>query len=428
MENNRSFSLHFNPLTNVKCVKDYEEEIAQLKTENFELKAQLTQSNIPKVLYENKQEMEVLLSQKQELQNSFNNLSRAYEGLVQEKRLIENKYGQELASCNEKNSLLEDENKRLMLRLEKLNREIQDTAALKNELENLQMTVQNLDKQQEQSEYDYKQQFKNAMEEYKEFQENAEYELKGKVFEIEGLKRRLEAAAQKEKNDSFVISDLKATLTAQMRDRSLVDEMRASEVALRAQIEEIQRERQDCEFKLKSSQEIIERVHKEHRVYLNGMDRFKLLIFQKLGGVSSSLVDLNEKFLQIKAFCYISDENRGLLSKLKVKYSNLNEILDFFKEKHAEVYRKMDAIRKEAASAALGDKKGISKQTQALLQEFRNQFGEAKNELLICKKYLDKKATENKILKNENAKLVSELQKRNRSYENGLARTNVMRI
>ena len=53
---NKSFSLHFNPLTNVKCVKDYEEEIANLKAENFELKAQITHTNIPKVLYENNQE------------------------------------------------------------------------------------------------------------------------------------------------------------------------------------------------------------------------------------------------------------------------------------------------------------------------------------------------------------------------------------
>ncbi|ELA41741.1 uncharacterized protein VICG_01245 [Vittaforma corneae ATCC 50505] len=431
MDNNRSFSLHFNPLTNVRCVKDYEDEIAHLKTENFELKAQLAHSNIPKVLYENKQEMDALLVQKQEMQNSLDNLNKAYENILQEKRLLENKYSQELAGCNEKNSLLEDENKRLLLRLEKFNREIQETGMVKNELNELRSTIQNLEKQNEQIRYEYENHYNEIKQEYESFKREAETEVKNRMFEVENLKKKLDAALQKEKNSSFIISDLKATLNAQMRDKSVLDEMRSIETTLRTQVDDLQRQKQDCEFKLKCTQETVEKINKEHRIYLNGMDKFKILILQKLSGVSASLVDLSEKLAQFKAFCYISDENRNLMSKLKVKYTSLNGIIVFFKEKHAEIYRKMDVLKKEAANAAqstANSKGGMDKKTQAILQEFKNQFGEAKNELLICKKYLDKKAAENKALRNENARLVAELQKKSKVFGSELGRINVMKI
>jgi len=422
---NKSFSLQFSPLTNVKCVKDYEEEIAQLKSENFGLKAQLTHSNLPKVLYENKQEMEAVLQQKQELQRSFEDLKRAYESQMQDKRLAASRYEQELASGNSKNGMLEDENKRLLHRLEKFNKEIQETNAIRDELNNLRMTVQNMEKQGEQTKYEYERYFAEMKDEYEKFKREAENEIRAKVFEIDSLKKKLELATQKEKNSSFIISDLKETLNAQMRDRSVLDEMRGVEATLRGEIEELQRQKQDSEFKLRASQETIEKIGKEHRIYIVGMDKFKLLIMQKLTGVSQSLVSLSERMNEFRKLCYISDENMSLLTKLKVKYRGINEVIGFFKEKHAEIYRKMDAMKKEMQLRPA--KGGTDVRTQALLLEIKNQFGEARNELMVCKKYLEKKAGENKALRNENARLVAELQKKG-GFVGDLGRANVMRI
>lgn len=412
MENNKSFSLQFNPLTNVKCVKDYEEEIAQLKTENFDLKAQLTHTNLPKVLYENKQEVDSLLSQKQNLQNAFENLKREYENLQQEKRLQENKFNQELLMSNERNSLLEDENKRLVLRMEKFNKEIQETGMAKNELNELRMNIQNLEKRNEQNMYDYERHFSELKEQYENMKIAADEEIKCKNFEIENLKNKLEAAIQRERNGSFIISDLKATLNTQVKDKAIFDNL--------------QNEKQELENQLKNSQEIIEKTKKDQIVYFNGMEKFRTAILQKLFDISKALVDLNEKLFKFKTFCFISDENKSLISKLKIKYSNLNELIGFFKEKHAEIYRKMDVLRKEATSN--GNKGGIDLKTQAILQEFRNQFGEAKNELMICKKYLEKKSIETKELKLENGKLLAELQKYNKNYTNAFNKINMMKI
>lgn len=425
MDNNKSFSLQFSPLTNVKCVKDYEEEIAQLKTENFSLKAQLTHTNLPKVLYESKQEIDAVMAQKQELQNTLENLNAAYENLVQEKRLAINKYVQELAACNEKNGMLEDENKRLFLRLEKFNKEIQEASNIKNELNSLRMTIQNLEKQAEQSKYEYERYFSEMKDEYENYKREAENEIRVKVFEIENLNKKIETASQKEKNSSFIISDLKATLNAQMRDRSALDDMRGIESVLRGQIEDLQRQKQDYEFKHRTAQEKIDKIEKDHKIYLTGMEKFKLLIMQKLSGVSGSLVGLSEKFSEFRKLCYISDENMGLLGKLKVKYRNMNDIIGFFKEKHAEIYRKMDTLKKEIQTRPI---KGVpDSKMQTVLLEIKNQFGEARNELMVCKNYLEKKANENKMLKNENARLTAELHKKG-GIIHELGRTNMMRI
>lgn len=421
MDNSKSFSLQFNPLMNVKCVKDYEEEIAQLKSENFQLKTQLTHTNLPKVLYENQQEVESILRQKEELQNAFDNLNRAYENLGQEKRLLENKYSQEFSLFNEKNGILEDENKRLIMRLEKLNREIQETTNIKAELNrtaseanNLRESLLNLEKQNEQSRYDFEQQVQMMKGEFEQFRRDFENEVKNKEFEIETLKKKLELSIQKEKNSSFIISDLKATLNSQMKEKSIVDEIKTSENMLRRQLEELKQKKQALETELRESQETIEKINKEYKVYLNGMDKFKSLILQKLSGVSNSLVDLNGKISMVKTFCYISEENRLLISKLRLKYSNINDIVTFFKDKHAELYRRIESIKKDAAE---NTKNSIDKKTQAILIEFKNQFNEAKNELLVCKKYLEKKAAENKALKNENARLIGESLRKNKQFD-----------
>lgn len=418
MDNSKSFSLQFNPLMNVKCVKDYEEEISQLKNENFQLKAQLTHSNLPKVLYENQQEVDAILRQKEELQNGYENLNRAYENLSHEKQLLENKYNQELTLFNEKNGILEDENKRLIMRLEKLNKEVQETNNIKTELNRavneanmLRESVLNLEKQKEQSRYDFEQQVQMMKGEFEQFRRDIESEIKNKDFEIETLKKKLEISIQKEKNNSFIISDLKATLNSQMKEKSIIDEIKTSENMLKRQLEDLKQKKQQAEQELKEYQESI---NKEQKVYLNGMDKFKSLILQKLSAVTVSLVDLEGKISAVRTFCYISEENRVLISKLRLRYSNINDIITFFKDKHAELYRRMETMKKETAEST---KNTIDKKTQTILVEFKNQFNEAKNELMICKKYLEKKAAENKALKNENARLMSETLRKNKQFD-----------
>ncbi|KAM0680550.1 hypothetical protein GINT2_001238 [Glugoides intestinalis] len=407
---NKSFSLQFNPLINVKCVKDYEDEIARLKAENFELKAQITHSNIPKVLYENKKEMDGLLQQSQELQNTLDNATRAYESLLQDKKVLENKYNQDLTVAIEKQSLLEDENKRLILRLEKSNKEMQEASNVRNELiksgEELNVyrgTIQNLERQNEQMRYDFEQRLASMRESFESFKRDAEAEINSKDREVEMHRKKYEIAVQKEKNNSFIISDLKATLNSQLREKTIIDEMKEGENAMKSRITILEKEKQD----------IINKIEKEHRVYLNGMEKFKQILVQKLTGVTTDLVGMRDKLLRVKALCYISEENRNLFSKMKLKYTSINDLIIFFKEKHAELYKRIECLKQEATTKVDA---AMVKKTQTVILEFRSQFNEAKNELLVCKKYLEKKAVENKALRSENARLIAEATKKANKY------------
>lgn len=435
MDNNKSFSLQFNPLTNVKCVKDYEEEIASLKVENFELKTQLTHHNIPKVLYENKQEMETI-------QNAYENLNRGFQNLLQEKKLLENKYNQDMTIASEKNSFIEDENKRLLLRLEKLNREVQETVNMRNEVLSLREMIQNNEKQGLQQKYIYEREIEDIKTQFETYKREADNEIKlksikideiknqfeaykrdannelesyknefqAKSLELENQRKRFEQVCQKEKNNSFVINDLKTTLNSQIKDKSLIEDLLSKNQLLESKIKEKER---------------------EQKVYLNGMEKFKNVISKKMNEVSSELQETNENFLKVKSFCHISDENYKLFSKLNVKYSNFNEIINFFKERHSEAYKKIEILRKEATDAvffASNTKNCVDKKTINILQEFKEQFNEAKNELLVCKRYLEKKALENKALRNENGRLMNEALMRVKDKEILLSKTRGMMI
>lgn len=404
--NNKSFSLQFNPLMNVKCVKDYEEEIAKLKSENFELKAQITHENIPKVLYENKQEMDAIIAQKQELQKAYENLNATFQNLQQEKKLLENKYSQEMLLAEEKNGFIEDENKRILLRLEKQNRELQDTMGMRNEVHSLREAIQNHERQTEQQRYFYEKEIEELKGQLEAFKREAEEQISKKDFELESLHKKYEQTVQKERNNSFIITDLKATVNSQMKDKNM--------------IEDLLNRNQKLEVSIKEKEETLEKARKEQKAYYNGMDKFKSIITRKMNEISSELQETGERFLKLKAFCHISDENSRLLAKLNVKYANFNEIIMFFKDKHAEAHKKIEVLKKEAADAvffASNTKNTVEKKTAGFLQEFRDQFNEAKNELLICRKYLEKKAQENKMLKTENGRLLNEAMLRTKQLE-----------
>lgn len=439
---NKSFSLQFNPLLNVKCVKDYEEEINNLKAENFELKAQLTHSNIPKVLYENKQELDQIQAQKQEIQNAYENLNKTHQNLIQEKKLLENKYNQDIALASEKNAFLEDENKRILLRLEKLNREVQEAIGMKNEFNSLKDMIQNHERQFEQQKYVYERELEENRMKFdnyrlesdntiraKDFQmeklrKDAENEIKSKDLELENLRKKIEQMNQKEKNNSFVITDLKATINSQMKDRTYV--------------EDLMNMNQQLESEKMEKEQALERIKKEQKIYLSGMEKFRTVVSKKMNEVMVQLQGVNENFLKLKLFCHISDENLKLLTKLNVKWSNFNDLIGFFKEKHAEAHKRIEVLKKEASDAvffASNNKATVDKKTLSLLQEFKDQFNEAKNELLVCKRYLEKKALENKALKNENGRLVSEMMMKSKQieqtkkiYDMAINRTDAMRI
>jgi len=411
----KSFSLAFNPLMNVKSVKEYEDEITQLKTENFNLKSQLTHSevptNIPKILYENKKQIEILEGEKTELQHALENIN-------QEKMMLENKYSQEMVVGNEKMGLLEDENKRLVIRLEKLNKELE---AAKSETHNndevnaMRNYIQSLQHQNEQTKYEYERKIEEMNIKFKDYQKTYENEINNKAFEIEGLKNKLEAECTKLKNSTFLINDLKCNLNTQIKEKSLVLEEKC---AYRDGIEVLEKNNENLLLKIKNLNEYLEKMQKERKNLLDGVEHFKSIILGKVNSLATDTVEISERLLRLKKACYISDENKMFFRRIGLRYSCINEIITFFREKNFEAQKKVELFKKEANDAkATNSSNKMDKKLVEILKQFREQFSEAKTELFACKKYLEKKAEEIKALKIENARLLQDSLRKGRFNE-----------
>lgn len=443
-----SFSLEFNPLTNVKSVKDYEKEIQKLRAENFELKTHLTHSNpssdnLPKILYEQNEKVTRLEQEKNELGLRLDETKRALERANQDKMIIENKYSQDIFTGNEKMGLLQDENKRLILRMERLNKELADAPQMKRHVqekekqnEDYKNFIQNLKAQIEQLKHDFNTQtkdyedrisdYENKIQEYKinieQINERMQHmnnrsisEEHEKNNEIENLKMHIDSLQNKNNNNNLIISDLKNSLTNEIKEKQRLN-LELAEIKNKKEHVETEFMKngtaiENYENKITNLESYFSKIQKESFGYLNGMEKFKDIIKSKISGILECVINLNSHLENVKKACIITPENKNFLNKIKVEGQNVNQIIQGVKEIIVDLHRKIQVFKNEANNAtffAENNKNAVSKKTLKLLEAFNSQFTEAKNELIFCKKYLERKAEENKILKNENARLLKQ--------------------
>jgi hypothetical protein len=410
----KSFSLHFNPLTNVKSVKDYEQEIHKLKTENFDLKSQLTHSNAPSQA--SNEILKNLETEKSQLLSKIENLKISLEAVNNDKRILENKYNQDIYINTEKIGLLEDENKRLILRMEKFNKEIDDLQRLKNEnssLHNEIMSLQNINNSLKSEFQNESNSLRSALQNLEKQNEQLKYECSKLESrnEAENLQRNYEIEM---KNANLMLTDLKNTLSNEIKEKNrILSEFNKamSELKMKDQIKENEVS--------KISEICISCSQKEIKTYSLGMERFKSVISNKLSNVCSALQNINKRMESIKSNYTISEEHHKFLERIKAK-GNINDIVSAAKAVIIDLNRKNEILRKEAADAtffAQNNKKFTDGKSNVILESLMNQFKEARKELDLCKSYLEKKALENKQLKIENSRLSSEAFKKARQIE-----------
>lgn len=375
----KSFSLQFNPLTNVKSVKEYEEEISKLKMENFELKSQLAHSQVPKILYENKVHLDKKEEENKALLASLENSNRNFEALKSEKLNLEIKYNEEISMSIEKMALLEDENKRLVFRLEKLNKENIEMENRKDQLTfelqrktNESMDIPNLRSLNDQLKYELeakKTETDGIISELK-------YELEAKKTEMDQVISELQNERLKGKNSALVINDLKNTLNNCM---------------------------QQCAEKEQGL-----------KGFSHGLAKFKTLLLNQINLLNEALMKLNERLLNMKKTYYLSEDNKSFLNKLETR--NLNDGITLLRDKTVEYHKRVEILKRELTDTTKSMANNKDRQIGETLNEFREQFNEAKKELMICRSYLEKKALENKNLKNLNSQLEYEIKKRGVAY------------
>lgn len=415
MEN--SFSLEFNPLTNVKAVKDYEEEIQKLKREVFELKTHIAHAsthpaadNLPKMLYQQNERLSQVQREKEEALKGAEEIKEMLAQTNQAKLLLENKYSQDIFACNEKIALLEDENKRLILRLEKTNKMLQEVKALQDahqeaetRAENYKNFIQNLESQLEQTKYDFNMQAQEYEARIEEMRQQTQNEDSNKRFELENYKSRLDAEIDKNRDNGLVIEDLKRTVTREIEQRNRLIEEKNSALSNGAKTLEEARRRYET---------FITRLRKENEGFSAGLDKFKAIIAKKLQGILGDLSQASDRLTTLQNSTLVSEENRKFLEKLKIRETSIGGLIAGFKRVVAELLRRNELSKKEAADAtffAENSQRTFESKTVALLEEFHKQFNEAKQELLVCQKYLIKKSEETKALKNENARLIKQV-------------------
>lgn len=403
-----SFSLDFNPITNVKSVKDYECEIQKLRNENFQLKTQIAHScafpsndNVPKILYEQNEKVKSIEGENNELLRRLEELKQAYDLIKQEKTYIENKYTEDMNVANEKTGFLEDENKRHLVRMDKFSKEMQEYRKKVSDLEKLNGDykgfIENLESEIEQVKGEYR----RKMDEYETHIRKIEEEC-GKSYnkindekrEIEILKKRLENEIGEKRNNRVIIEDLKKTVMEEMNGKKRVEE------ELNKMTKEIKR-----------TNEVIE---KEGQLYMNGMEKFKKIVTTKLNGLNDRIKDVANRIERIKGIMNVSEENGHFLRKMNIEGCGMNVIVDNMRNLMKDARKKIEMYKKESEETQYfmkNNKKMLNENVVKLLEEFRKQFSEAKQELAECKKYLIKKAEENKLLKNENIRLIKELRR-----------------
>lgn len=420
MEN--SFSLEFKPLSKVKSVKDYEDEIHRLKAENFDLKTRITHSvgpqapdNLPKILYEHNQQISQLEREKQEAFQKIENLNKILEQINQDRRLLENKYNQEIFVNNEKMSLLEDENKRLVLRMEKLNRESSENSKYKSQIQeaetivsNMKAVINNLEKQNSQISFEYNKQLEDLKNNINQIQQESKINLQNKDFEISHLKRELESEMMKNKDNCLIINDLKSTLSNEIGEKRKHCQ---DEESFRAKNEKL----------LNDNEESNTRVQKDYKNYMAGMEKFRNIISSKLQGLRGEILNISEQVNAMTTKIEISAENIKFLQKLKINSNSLNGLITALKVLFIDAHKKMEILKKEVTDTtffAENNKRAAVGEVTLRLEEFKSQLLSAKNELILCRQYLEKKASENKNLKNENSKLIAEVARKTKQIEN----------
>lgn len=394
---------------NVKSVKDYEQEIEQLRAENFELKTRLTHApggdNIPKILYEQSEQFTRLEQAREELARQNEELRQALNRLSQEKLELEKGYNNGLLANSERMGLLEDENKRLLLRLERSNKEISEAEQLKGLLRESERLnneyksyIQNAECKWEQERFEHKREIESLQSRTSEIRAAYERQISDKASEVMNLRKVLDAEINRNKSNSLIITDLKTTLSNELRNKENLNK-------------ELERMK-ELGHKASEMEEYIQNQKREGQVYLAGMEKLKKIVTEKLLSILKKLDLLSEMVQDLSKTSTLSPENQRFLQKLKVTPGPINNVVMGFRTILKEAYSKIDVLKREAKDATFFAESNRRQQTTKVvrvLEEFKVQFSAAKSELLECRKYLEKKALENKELRSENARLKKDI-------------------
>lgn len=369
-------SISFNPIVGTKSVKDYEVEMKKLKDEIFDLKNQLMSvnrshiCNVPEIIYKNTEvyneyrgkilELENRLSEKE---NDIVMLKDQLEEITNEKKLIDAKYSDKIA-------VLEDENKRLIFRLTKMQSNENQLKSIINSLET------NLQNNMTQSHTN----INNLVE------ENSV--LNGKMTELyDELKKVSNENVQFKTEYESIVSKFHTEISH-----------------LKNQLIHKQNVIQEQEY----AKEMILKEHENNLInlntYINGMHKFKDILIERLRIIDEKSQFINKEIDNFTTQCRLTPESKEYLASCNIVNTNMVNINELVLKFKAYAFQ----LTEDKVKLELKQNQISNLNIKDIVDNLKDRIKSALEELNVCKGYMEKKAKENKLLKNEKAKLEAE--------------------
>ncbi|KAL6122126.1 hypothetical protein NUSPORA_00865 [Nucleospora cyclopteri] len=456
--NERSFSMAFNPITNIKTIREYEEEIRILKEEVFELKTQLSHggqntSNVPKMLYENSRKTDELEKENKILASTISSLKNQLMDLNNEKTILLNRQEQMQFVSGEKKSLLEDENKRL---LHKLSKSSKTEEQLRNIIVNLESDIKMLKEQGSSSFTNEIMGYRNALEEIKgenrrlkEACNNLNINNNQLNEEINGLRNENMSLNNEIESARSQILNAHSSMCENISLRKMIDDLNNYRNSNSQQIQILEQRKlelkenlskavNDCkamrseisslEDKNSCLKKEVEEGKKGLENYSVGMKKFKEIILEKISFLGEKVKVVDNKTCLISDKYFVNKENRLFLLKMfsssefadfRGNKNNLNDVFAAIKTFVQKTRREQKNLMSQKAVLENENKDMKFFGKNKLLMELQEKITEAVSELNIYRNYMEKKAKENKELKNENLKLKAEQNKISKKLKNG---------
>ncbi|ORD94811.1 hypothetical protein ECANGB1_2341 [Enterospora canceri] len=446
-------------MNNMKSVKEYDAEIKQLKEEVFDLKTQLAQNNnvnatnIPKMLYENSNVVEELNKKTFRLENENKQLRENMEIyknnlgiLCNEKAEIENKLKETETAADERIGLLEDENRRLLNRLNKIQ---SNETQLRSIIVGLENEARSNASSNESRLHGFQSEILNMR--------NENEILKAKASDLSHLRKQLdeysrEMSRLEDRNNQIItenndlnneINKLKienqgmnnSNMTAVTNNRMVINDLNQKN-------EQLMNENRNLVLKIESANENVKFLEEKLASYdsgtetretalisqlvnyKNGMVKFRSILNGKLEEIKRKLIAVEKDAAETKACCKLSDESLRIIQEetgLREDI-NINKFINGLKIRINGLQSELsDTIKRnkslEKTRVLLEHENNDMAQFKSI-GDLKSQIAEAMEELALCRGYMQKKAKENTDLKNTNAKLTAEHGKIRKQLEN----------
>jgi chromosome segregation ATPase len=457
MEN--SFSLQFNPMTQLKTVQDYENEIARLQNENFEIKHQLSyyktnpvssvDDDIQKLLYDSKTSIDILENENKNLHKQIDHMKEIIRSNNSDKEKLIKDFTDQKKDCEGRLANMEEENQRLISHIGNMKNKYESICQehkmcqegkneinnLRNENSNLKNEINNLRNENnllrgEKNENNLlrgeinnlnnninllQNEVNNLKNEKMTFfaegekllNENSQlqsqykilYEERNNLLNLKNdYERRLKLADEECKNYERKIKSFSCDMEALKESDLYYKELQRNFNKETRDKQKIAIENEDLRNEIEILNKKLEIIQNEKRAMKYKMSKDDGYLYKEICNELSNYKEIIDGITNKVRKMYLTKENEDFLTSINIKNRNFNNIVSLFRNLYSRMKDRIEVLRRE-----LHDMNKFNKNDKVMevVKKIAEEFKNAKYDLENCKKYLEKKSKEIKEIKRE---------------------------